>query len=62
MKVKDLFNFNPEAELKHLGKDHVARPLKIYGWGGAEGVTKEDCENVDLIQEDLDLGPEEKEA
>lgn len=49
MKIKDLLEFNPEAELEYLGDDYVPKPLKIYGWGGAEGVTKEDCDSVDLI-------------
>ena len=48
MKVKDLFEFNPEAELCIIDDDYVAKPLAIYGWGGDDGDDKEDCTDVTL--------------
>lgn len=44
MKVKDLFEFNPEAEIGFIDDDYVFKPLEIYGWGG----DKEDCTDVTL--------------
>lgn len=32
MKVKDLFDFNPEAEICFLGLDYLPIELDIYGW------------------------------
>ena len=52
MKVKDLFEFNPEAEICIIDNDYVAKPLAIYGWGGDDGSdfgsSKEDCTDVTL--------------
>lgn len=48
MKVKDLLGFNPEAELCFLDADYVAKPLEIYGWGGADDCNKNDCTDVTL--------------
>jgi ABC-type cobalt transport system substrate-binding protein len=51
MKVKDLLEFNPDAELCIIGSDYVAKPLAIYGWGGSDGSGKKDCTSVDLKYE-----------
>ena len=48
MKVKDLLEFNPEAELCIIDDDYVAKPLAIYGCGGNDGDDKEDCTDVTL--------------
>ena len=48
MKVKDLFGFNPEAELCIIDSDYVTKALAIYGWGGYDGSDKENCTSVDL--------------
>ena len=48
MKVKDLFEFNPEAELCIIDSDYVAKPLAVYGWGGNDGDDKKDCTDVTL--------------
>ena len=48
MKVKDLLEFNPEAELCIIDSDYVAKPLKSYGGGGNDGSDKEDCTDVTL--------------
>lgn len=48
MKVKDLLEFNPEAELCIIDDDYLAKPLAIYGWGGGDGSDKEDCTDVTL--------------
>lgn len=48
MKVKDLLEFNPEAELCIIDSNYVAKPLTIYGWDGGDGSDKEDCTDVTL--------------
>lgn len=40
MKVKDLLQFNPEAEIELLGTDYLGIPLTIYGWSSDD--TNED--------------------
>ena len=43
MKVKDLFDFNPEAEICFLGLDYLPIELDIYGWstgGSADSDSK----------------------
>lgn len=54
MKVKDLFEFNPEAELCIIDSDYVAKPLAIYGWGGSDGSDKENCTSVGLKFEKME--------
>lgn len=42
MKIKDLLQFNPEAELRLLGTDYIPIDLSIYGW------SSDDCdESID---------------
>ena len=48
MKVKDLFEFNPEAEIGFIDDDYAFKPLAVYGWGGGDGSDKEDCTDVTL--------------
>ena len=58
MKVKDLFKFNPEAEICLLGLDYTSIPLKIYGWSSNDCEescdTKVDTNEIHLIAEGLD--------
>ena len=44
MKIKDLLQFNPEAELRLLGTDYLPIDLTIYGWSSAD--TDEDTKNI----------------
>ena len=44
MKIKDLLQFNPEAELRLLGTDYLAIDLSIYGWSSDD--TDEDTKNI----------------
>jgi len=44
MKIKDLLQFNPEAELRLLGTDYLPIDLSIYGWSSAD--TDEDTKNI----------------
>lgn len=48
MKIKDLLEFNPDAEVGFIDDDYVFKPLKIYGWGGNDGSHKENCVDVTL--------------
>lgn len=43
MKIKDLLQFNPEAELRLLGIDYIPIDLSIYGWSSPD--TDEDTKN-----------------
>lgn len=36
MKIKDLMQFNPEAELRLLGTDYIPIDLTIYGWSSGD--------------------------
>lgn len=44
MKIKDLLQFNPEAELRLLGTDYLPIDLSIYGWSSDD--TEEDTKNI----------------
>ena len=44
MKIKDLMEFNPEAELRLLGTDYLPIDLSIYGWSSTD--TTEDTKNI----------------
>ena len=44
MKIKDLLQFNPEAELQLLGMDYIPIELSIYGWSSPD--TNEDTKNI----------------
>lgn len=44
MKIKDLLQFNPEAELRLLGTDYLPIDLSIYGWSSDD--TDEDTKNI----------------
>ena len=44
MKIKDLLEFNPEAELRLLGTDYLPIELSIYGWSSTD--TNEDTKNI----------------
>ena len=44
MKIKDLLQFNSEAELRLLGTDYLAIDLSIYGWSSDD--TDEDTKNI----------------
>lgn len=44
MKIKDLLQFNPEAELRLLGTDYLPIDLSIYGWSSSD--TDEDTKNI----------------
>ena len=44
MKIKDLLEFNPEAELRLLGTDYLPIDLSIYGWSSTD--TNEDTKNI----------------
>lgn len=44
MKIKDLLQFNPEAELRLLGTDYLPIDLLIYGWSSPD--TDEDTKNI----------------
>ena len=44
MKIKDLLEFNPEAELRLLGTDYLPIDLSIYGWSSTD--TTEDTKNI----------------
>lgn len=44
MKIKDLLQFNPEAELRLLGTDYIPIDLSIYGWSSLD--TDEDTKNI----------------
>ena len=44
MKIKDLLQFNPEAELRLLGTDYLPIDLSIYGLSSAD--TDEDTKNI----------------
>lgn len=44
MKIKDLLQFNPEAELQLLGTDYIPIDLSIYGWSSPD--TDEDTKNI----------------
>ena len=55
MTVKEIINklseYNPEAEI-NVVVDGYEKPYTIC-FGGAEGVTKANCEAVDLIVDDI---------
>jgi hypothetical protein len=44
MKIKDLLQFNPDAELRLLGTDYIPIDLSIYGWSSPD--TNEDTKNI----------------
>lgn len=44
MKIKDLLEFNPEAELRLLDTDYLPIDLSIYGWSSTD--TNEDTKNI----------------
>ena len=44
MKIKDLLEFNPEAELRLLGTDYLPIDLSIYGWSSTD--TTDDTKNI----------------
>lgn len=44
MKIKDLLEFNPEAELRLLGTDYLPIDLSIYGWSSTD--TTDDIKNI----------------
>lgn len=44
MKIKDLMQFNPEADLRLLGTDYLPIDLSIYGWSSPD--TDEDTKNI----------------
>lgn len=44
MKIKDLLQFNPEAELRLFGTDYLPIDLSIYGWSSDD--TDEDTKNI----------------
>ena len=44
MKIKDLLQFNPEAELRLLGTDYIPIDLSIYGWSSDD--TEEDTKGI----------------
>ena len=44
MKIKDLLQFNPEAELRLLGTDYLPIDLSIYGWSSPD--TNEDTKGI----------------
>lgn len=44
MKIKDLLQFNPEAELQLLGTNYLPIELTIYGW--SSGDTDEDTKSI----------------
>ena len=44
MKIKDLLQFNPEAELQLLGMDYIPIELSIYGWSSPD--TNEDTKSI----------------
>ena len=56
MKIKDLLQFNPEAELRLLGTDYLPIDLSIYGWSSddTEEDTKEQTNEVLVIPTGLE--------
>lgn len=44
MKIKDLLQFNPEAELQLLGMNYIPIELSIYGWSSPD--TDEDTKGI----------------
>lgn len=59
MKIKDLAEYNPEADLGLIDKDGVFKPLEIYGYGGGEDDNKFDCDHVTLqVEGDEDVRTE----
>ena len=38
MKIKELFEFNPEAELELLRPDYTSEELEIYGWESSDTI------------------------
>lgn len=51
MKIKDLLQFNPEAELRLLGTDYIPIDLSIYGW--SSGDCDESIDTKDITNEIL---------
>lgn len=61
MKVEDLLEFNPKAELGFIDSNNVFKPLEIYGWGGGDGCDKNSCKNVTLQLKDDSVETEHEE-
>lgn len=56
MKIKDLMQFNPEAELRLLGMDYIPIDLTVYGWSSSDTVedTKESTNEVLVVPTGLE--------
>ena len=50
MKIKDLLQFNPEAELQLLSTDYLPIELTVYGWssGDCDGSVDTRCNTTEV--------------